>query len=283
MKKVLVTGAGGQLGQCIQKQAEKFPDLEFIFADSETFDLLLPGIMGIYLRKHEIDYCINCAAYTQVDQAETHREMAFHVNSDGVKHLAKACKENGVTLIHFSTDYVFDGNKKGLYSEEDETGPINVYGGSKLSGEECIQQETEAYFIIRTSWLYSDIGHNFYNTIKRKAEAGEELNITTEQLGTPTNAYDLALFVLNIIDGDRREYGVYHYSNLGEGTWHDFAAEILKLHGLDSKVELKENNSFASLAKRPSYSVLSKDKVLRTFKTEILPWKDSLARLAGKI
>ena len=282
MKKVLITGAGGQLGQCFQKQAGKFPDLEFVFATSEMFDLTLTPVMDIYLRKHQFDYCINCAAYTNVEQAESNREMAFHVNADSVKHLARACRDNDVTLIHFSTDYVFDGCKKTLYSEEDETSPINIYGGSKLMGEESIQKEMEKYFIFRTSWLYSDIGHNFYNTIIKRAEAGEELNITTEQTGTPTNAYDLAEFVLRIIDQDSSEYGIYHYSNLGEATWYDFAAEILRLTGNSGKVELKENNSFVTVAKRPEYSVLSKDKTLRTFGQQILPWQESLAALVNR-
>ena len=282
MKKVLITGAGGQLGQCFQKQAGKFPDLEFVFATSEMFDLTLTPVMDIFLRKHQFDYCINCAAYTNVEQAESNREMAFHVNADSVKHLARACRDNDVTLIHFSTDYVFDGCKKTLYSEEDETSPINIYGGSKLMGEESIQKEMEKYFIFRTSWLYSDIGHNFYNTIIKRAEAGEELNITTEQTGTPTNAYDLAEFVLRIIDQDSSEYGIYHYSNLGEATWYDFAAEILRLTGNSGKVELKENNSFVTVAKRPEYSVLSKDKTLRTFGQQILPWQESLAALVNR-
>ena len=282
MKRVLVTGAGGQLGQCFQRIAGDFPDLEFVFADSQAFDVTLTGVMDIYLRQQKVDYCINCAAYTKVDQAETHREMAYHVNSDAVKQLAHACKNNNITLIHFSTDYVFDGSKHSPYSEEDETNPINVYGGSKLSGEEFIQQEMEQYFIVRTSWLYSDIGHNFYNTIRKKAEAGEQLNITTEQRGTPTNGYDLARFVLGIISEGRKEFGIYHFSNLGDGTWYDFAAEILQLSGYSGKVELLENNDFATLAKRPEHSVLSKDKVIRIFQQEILPWKESLARLVKK-
>ena len=282
MKKVLVTGAGGQLGQCFRKQAEAFPELEFVFATSEVFDLTLTPLMDVYLRKHQFDYCINCAAYTNVEQAETHREMAFHVNADGVKHLARACRENGVTLIHFSTDYVFDGGTRALYTETDETSPINIYGGSKLMGEECIQEELEEYFIFRTSWLYSDIGHNFYNTIRKKAAAGEVLNITTEQVGTPTNAYDLALFVLRIIREGSTAYGIYHYSNLGEATWYDFAAEILRLTGYSGKVELNENNSFATVAKRPAYSVLNKDKALKTFGQEILSWEESLAALVNR-
>ena len=283
MKKVLVTGAGGQLGQCFQKQAEQFPDLEFVFATSEMFDLTLTSVMDVYLRERNFDYCINCAAYTNVEQAETHREMAFHVNADGVKHLAKACRDNGVTLIHFSTDYVFDGGKRAVYSEEDETNPINIYGGSKLMGEECIRQEMEEYFIFRTSWLYSDIGHNFYNTIRKKAESGEALNITTEQVGTPTNAHDLARFVLQLISDGSTAFGLYHYSNLGEATWYDFAAEILSLTGYSDKVELKENNSFATVAKRPAYSVLAKEKAVKAFGQEILPWKESLARLVKRV
>lgn len=282
MKRVLVTGARGQLGQCFQKVSADYPDLEFIFADSQEFDISLPAIMDIYLRRQEVDYCINCAAYTKVELAETNREMAFHVNSDAVKHLAQACSRNGITLVHFSTDYVFDGRKDGPYTELDEPCPINVYGGSKLSGEECIAEELDNYFIFRTSWLYSDIGHNFYNTIREKAAAGEQLNITTEQRGTPTNAYDLARFVLTLISSESKEYGLYHYSNLDDATWYEFAAEILRLTGYAEKVELRENNNFPSMAQRPERSILSKDKLISTFQQDILPWKESLARLVRK-
>jgi dTDP-4-dehydrorhamnose reductase len=184
-------------------------------------------------------------------------------------------------LIHFSTDYVFNGKKTSPYSEVDETDPLNVYGASKLLGEQYIQANTSKYFIFRTSWLYSDIGKNFFKTIQNKAEDGETLNITTSQRGTPTNAHDLAEFVLKIIAEDRSNYGIYHYSNLGEATWYDFAKEILQLMKSDTK--LNENNDFETLALRPDYSVLSKEKAKEVFGLDIPHWKDSLKELFQKL
>lgn len=277
MKNVLVTGASGQLGQCIKRLSSRYGDFNFTFTTSEELDITLFGVLGPYFAKHEFDYCINCAAYTKVDQAEKDQELAFLINAEAVKSLAKVCDENSCTLIHFSTDYVFDGKANRPYREDDETGPINVYGASKLLGEKYIQEHLDRYFIFRTSWLYSDIGHNFFNTICRKAKEGEELNITTTQKGTPTNAYDLGGFVLELIASGNTNYGVYHFSNLGEATWYDFAEEILE--HLEQKVPLNENNDFQTLAVRPEYSVLSKDKLQRNFDTPVLNWKESLAQL----
>ena len=279
MKKVLVTGASGQLGQCFRSYEEQFPDLKFTFASSDEIDLSLFGLVNAYFRRNEFDYCINCAAYTNVEQAETNREMAYLVNSDAVKNLAEVCRENDTTLFHFSTDYVFDGEKKEPYMEEDETNPLNVYGASKLYGEEHIERELEKYFIFRTSWLYSDIGHNFYNTIRKKAVPEAVFYITTEQTGTPTNAYDLALYVLKIIEEGSKSYGLYHFSNMGEATWFDFAEEILKLSGKLSEVTLNKDNSYVTVAVRPTYSVLSKEKAQKVFKHQILPWRESLNQL----
>lgn len=279
MKRVLVTGAGGQLGQCFKSYRDRFPKLDFSFVTSDELDLSLFGLVTTYMQKNGFDYCINCAAYTNVEQAETSREMAFLVNSDAVKNLASACNEAGTTLIHFSTDYVFDGEKSTPYKEDDEVNPINVYGNSKLHGEEHLRAQLEEHFIFRTSWLYSDIGHNFFNTIRRKSEPGAVFNITTAQKGTPTNAYDLALYVLTLVEAGSKAYGTYHYSNLGEATWYDFAEEILRLSGKLEDVELNRDNSYRTVAVRPTYSVLSKEKALATFDKEILPWQESLAQL----
>ncbi len=281
MKKVLVTGASGQLGQCFKKKMDHVPNLEFTFTTADELDLTLFGLVDTYIKDHNFDYCINCAAYTNVEQAETSREMAFLINSEAVRNLAQACAENNTCLIHFSTDYVFDGKKDAPYSEEDETNPINVYGSSKLSGEHYIQQKMEKYFIFRTSWLYSDIGHNFFNTILKKAKPGAVFNITTAQKGTPTNAYDLAEYVLRMISSEVEEkhFGIYHYSNLGEATWYDFAQEILQLSGKQDEVKLIKNNDFETVAERPVNSVLSKEKALSTFSEEIPHWKESLAQL----
>lgn len=279
MKKVLVTGAGGQLGQCLKKHSSGFTGMDFSFATSDELDLSLFGMVDTYMEKNNFDYCINCAAYTNVEQAETNREMAFLVNSDAVKNLAQVCDNTETTLVHFSTDYVFDGKKRSPYTEDDKVSPINVYGSSKLHGEEHIRTALEEHFIFRTSWLYSDIGHNFFNTIRRKSESGAVFNITTAQKGTPTNAHDLALYVLHLIDSNSKDYGTYHYSNLGEATWYDFAEEILRLSGNLEEVELNKDNSYKTVAVRPEYSVLSKEKALSTFKRDILPWQESLAQL----
>ncbi len=204
MKNVLVTGASGQLGQCIKRLSVRYQEFNFTFTTSEELDISLFGVLGPYFAKHKFDYCINCAAYTNVEQAEKEQEKAFLINAEAVKNLAEVCDDNNCTLIHFSTDYVFDGKATRPYREEDQTGPINVYGASKLLGEQYIQEHMDKYFIFRTSWLYSDIGHNFFNTICRKAKAGEELNITTTQTGTPTNAYDLGGFVLELLASESK-------------------------------------------------------------------------------
>lgn len=275
--KILVTGAGGQLGKCFRQQAQNFPQLDLTFTTSEDLDLSQFAVVGAYLRREKFDICINCAAYTNVEQAEKEQEMAYLINAESVRNLAKDCEENNCTLIHFSTDYVFNGDKRSPYSEEDETDPLNVYGSSKLLGEEYIIQEMTNYLIFRTSWLYSDIGKNFFNTIKSKAEAGETLGITTTQKGTPTNAHDLAAFILQIIQESNLKSGLYHYSNMGEATWYDFAKEILEQ--MNSSTPLNESNDFQTLAMRPAYSVLSKEKVNSTFGIPILHWKESLRQL----
>lgn len=275
--KILVTGAGGQLGKCFKKASLNYPAFDFTFTTSEDLDLSQFAVVGAYMRREKFDICINCAAYTKVEQAEKEQEMAYLINAESVQNLARDCEESGCTLIHFSTDYVFNGKKNTPYTENDDTEPLNVYGASKLLGEEYIAEAMESYLIFRTSWLYSDIGNNFFNTIRAKAEAGEALNITTSQKGTPTNAHDLADFILEIIAKDKLKYGLYNYSNVGEATWYDFAKEILQL--MKSDTELNENNDFQTLAVRPAYSVLSKEKTQEVFQVPILHWKDSLKQL----
>lgn len=275
--KILVTGAGGQLGKCFKQAASRYPQMDFTFTTSQDLDLSQFAVVGAFLRREKFDVCINCAAYTNVEQAEKEQEMAYFTNAESVRNLAKDCEETGCTLIHFSTDYVFNGRKETPYTEEDTTDPINVYGASKLLGEEYIKAANGSYLIFRTSWLYSDIGKNFFNTVKAKAEAGETLNVTTSQKGTPTNAHDLANFILKIIAEDKPVTGLYHYSNLGEATWYDFAKEILSL--MQSGAELNENNDYQTLAERPENSVLSKEKVLEVFDIPILDWKESLKQL----
>lgn len=279
MKTVLVTGASGQLGKCFEKIADDYPQLDFLFMSSSEVDITDNwGLQQLFASK-EVNYCINCAAYTNVEKAEEEKEKAFLINAEAVKNLAEVCKKNDACLFHFSTDYVFNGKASRPYTEEDETNPINVYGASKLKGEENIAQVFSNYFIFRTSWLYSEFGHNFYKTILRKAEEGAELNITTSQTGTPTNANDLAHLVLEIIADENHDFGLYHFSNKGEATWYDFAKAILEISGNMDKVKLKESNDFKTVAARPAYSVLNKSKVEEAFGQPLLTWRESLEKL----
>lgn len=281
--KILVTGANGQLGQCLQKHSTKYPKTEFLFENSQTLNITSEENLSNYFKTKSPDFVVNCAAYTNVEAAERERNSAFQVNSEAAKSLAKQCKNNGAKLIHISTDYVFDGLKKSPYLEIDSENPINIYGASKLQGETQVSEHMQEFFILRTSWLYSEFGHNFFNTILKKAEDRADLKITTEQIGTPTNANDLAKFILTLIEENSHDYGIYHYSNKGEASWYDFARLILEEKELDDKVSLEAAFSYPTQAKRPKFSVLDKSKTETTFKTKIPHWRESLAGLLQEI
>jgi dTDP-4-dehydrorhamnose reductase len=279
MKTVLVTGASGQLGKCIQKVTENEITIDWLFMDSSEIDITSKTDLEMCFNSKQIDYCINCAAYTNVEKAETEKEKAFSINAEAVRKLAEICKEHKTILIHISTDYVFDGKSESPYKEEDTTNPINVYGASKLLGEKYIQKSIGYYFIFRTSWLYSEFGHNFYNTILRKANENATLNMTTAQKGTPTNANHLAELIVNIIKEENDSYGLYHYSNAGETTWYGFAKEILKVSNNSEKVTLNQDNSYKTIAARPEYSVLDKTKLKINFEVEVASWQDAVLEL----
>jgi dTDP-4-dehydrorhamnose reductase len=279
MKSILVTGASGQLAQCFQKLTREYGHFEFVFMDSSELDVTNKCNITQLFGAKDFDYCINCAAYTNVEKAESEKERAFKVNAEAAKILAEICHFSNTTLFHFSTDYVFNGQSNFPYSEDDKTDPLNVYGASKLKGEENIRKSTDKYFIFRTSWLYSEFGHNFFNTILRKAEEKATLNITTAQKGTPTNANDLAKLVMDIISTENANYGVYHFSNDGEATWYDFAKAILEISGNAEAVELNKDDSYKTVAKRPQYSVLSKKELQQNFKIDLIHWRNSLENL----
>ncbi|WP_062055116.1 dTDP-4-dehydrorhamnose reductase [Aquimarina longa] len=277
--KILVTGSSGQLGQCIQKIQRNYGALDFYFTNSEELNITKKEqIQNLFSNKH-FDFVINCAAYTNVEQAEKEPKKAFWINAEGVKNLSEVCHKENSILIHISTDYVFDGEKDTPYTEEDIPNPINEYGKSKLAGEQYIQQILEKYFIIRTSWLYSEYGHNFFKTILKKSETEKELMITTSEIGTPTNANDLARFIVDLIVNNCEEYGIYHFSNLGEATWYDFAEEILRLSGKLENIILKKTDNYLTFAQRPKYSVLSRQKANKIFNSNIPDWKESIKKL----
>ncbi|WP_108245613.1 dTDP-4-dehydrorhamnose reductase [Muricauda brasiliensis] len=257
MIKVVVTGSDGQLGKTFAEVVSGLDFISFDFKKSKELDIADGDRLQDTFENEHYDFCINCAAYTNVEQAEKYPDLAYQVNAKGVKNLAEVCKKHHTTLIHISTDYVFDGKKDSGYTVEDKTNPINVYGKSKLAGEKFIQQIQPNHYIIRTSWLYSKkYGHNFYRTILNKALAGEDLYVTDAQTGCPTNAESLAKFILNEIVLEEKPFGTYHFTDGKPMTWHDFAEQILKENGLTDKVNLVLDSNYRTLAKRPNNSVL---------------------------
>lgn len=276
MKKILVTGANGQLGKCIQDLAEEQSGLSFVFTDHKELDITSQESAEVLFKDNKFDYCINCAAYTAVDKAEEEAEQAYLINAEGVKHLAMACKENDVILIHVSTDFVFDGRKDTPYTEEDIPNPINVYGKSKLKGEEYVQEILNKYFIIRTSWVYSEYGHNFVKTMLRLGREKDDLNVVCDQFGSPTYAGDLAKVILNIISNNRNVYGLYNYSNEGVISWYDFAKSIFETCNMKLNLKPIKTEEYPAPAARPKFSVLNKDKIKNSFTVEVPVWDDSL-------
>ncbi|MCF8714893.1 dTDP-4-dehydrorhamnose reductase [Joostella atrarenae] len=255
MIKILVTGASGQLGLTIRENKDNYKNVEFVFCDSYELDITNENSIVKAFKEHRPNYCVNCAAYTNVEQAEKEPKKAFLVNADGVKYLADACRIYNITLVHISTDYVFDGEKSEPYCVDDITNPINVYGKSKLQGELYVKESLLKYYIVRTSWLYSkNFGKNFYKTILEKARKGERLYITDNQEGCPTNTETLSNFIIYLILMDKR-YGIYHFSDKERMTWYGFARKILKDNSFNS-IEVIKDNSYKTVAKRPKYSIL---------------------------
>lgn len=255
MKKVLVTGAAGQTGQCMKSLVDDYSDVSFVFFDSTSLDisdkLKLDEVFGL----ERPDFCINLAAYTAVDKAEDDKELAFKVNAEAVLYLAEVCNKYNCVLMHISTDFVFDGEKCVPYVVSDIPNPINVYGASKLQGELYIKANLERYYIIRTSWVYSDYGHNFKKTMLRLAETRNEISVVNDQIGCPTDAMDLCHFLLSLTQGSKA-YGIYHFSGGVVCSWYDFAISIFKESNINIKVNPISTEEYPTRARRPKYSVL---------------------------
>ena len=285
---VLVTGANGQLGQAIRFISEKYAEIEFKFCSSSDLDITSKENCHLVFTKFKPDYCINTAAYTAVDKAESEQEKAHLINVIGVKNLAEVCKEFSTTLLHVSTDFVFDGNRSVTssavempYTEKDLPNPTGVYGQTKLDGEKAIQETLDNYFIIRTSWVYSQFGNNFMKTMLRLASERDSLSVVSDQIGTPTNAVDLAEVLLKIILTDNRQqitdnYGIYNFSNEGDCSWYDFAKKIFEVNNISINLQPIPSSAYPTPAKRPAYSVLDKSKIKSVFGVEILSWEESL-------
>jgi dTDP-4-dehydrorhamnose reductase len=275
--KILVTGANGQLGQELKLASINFPQFEFIFLTKEQLTINDAGSVINSFQSLLPDYCINCAAYTAVDKAESEKEKAFLINAEAVGVLAATCKEFQTKLFHISTDYVFDGNSSIPLKEDDTTSPVNIYGASKLKGEELALQNNADTIIIRTSWVYSEFGNNFVKTMMRLMREKEFVNVINDQIGSPTYAGDLANIILQMINSSKFIPGIYNYSNEGQISWYDFAIAIKRLTGSFCKVNPISTQQYPTPAKRPHYSLLDKQKIKETYRIGITDWKTSLA------
>jgi dTDP-4-dehydrorhamnose reductase len=280
---VLVTGANGQLGQALQSISGNYPEIDFVFCSSSDLDITKKESCEAVFIKYKPNYCLNAAAYTAVDKAESEPEKAQLINVIGSRNLAEACKEYDIILIHISTDFVFDGTNKTSYKEEDTPNPTGVYGLTKLQGEKAIQETFDNYFIIRTSWVYSQFANNFMKTMLRLASERDSLSVVNDQIGTPTNAVDLAEALISIITQTYslqptayNLFGIYNFSNEGQCSWYDFAKEIFEINSIKINLSAIPTTSFPTPAKRPAFSVLDKTKIKKVFQVEIKDWKESL-------
>lgn len=276
---VLVTGANGQLGSEIQNNTHRISN--YYFSDADSLDITDARAIRAFVQQHAINLIVNCAAYTNVDKAEDDCATAEAINHTAVAHLASVCKEFQLPLIHISTDYVFGGTKNTPYSETDTTQPLGVYGRTKLAGEQAIQNSGIEHLIIRTSWIYSlRFGNNFVKTIQRLSGERPQLKVVADQVGTPTNAADLADFIVQAIENAwyRGKREVYHFSNEGVCSWYDFAVAIVAASGNVCEVLPCTSAEFPSKVTRPSYSVLDKTKLKTDFGYRIPYWRDSFLK-----
>lgn len=288
---VLVTGSSGQLGQSLQFITPNYPQINFVFCDSKTLDITNLENCNQVFDKYKPNFCINAAAYTAVDKAESEPEKAFAINVTGAKNLAEVSKKFDTILLHISTDFVFDGNRSVTssavempYTEEDIPNPTGVYGQTKFDGEKAIQQIWEKHFIVRTSWVYSQFGHNFMKTMLRLASERDTISVVNDQIGTPTNAVDLAEVLVSMIIKTRnsklgtRNFGIYNFSNEGQCSWYDFAKKIFEINNISINLLPIPTKSFPTPAKRPSFSVLDKSKIKKVLGIEINNWDISIEK-----
>ena len=287
-KTILVTGAGGQLGNEMQVISSAYTEYYFLFVTKE--DLAIDDTVAVkkYFAGHTIDYCVNCAAYTAVDKAETEKEKAYQVNAEAVGNLAMVCREYSATFIHISTDYVFDGTATVPYKEDHPTSPVNLYGASKLKGEALAMQNNPHSIIILTSWVYAAFGNNFVKTMLRLMSERESINVVSDQQGCPTYAADLAAAIMQIIIQIRQSpailnnslspSAIFNYSNTGATNWHEFAMAIKEISRSKCIVNPIPALQYPTPAKRPQYSVMDTTKIRQTFNLAIPEWKDSLEK-----
>ena len=282
--RVLVTGAEGQLGKCIQRAIEGRGEDDYLFTDVAELDITNKAAVEAFVADNRVDVIINCAAYTNVEKAEDEEDKAHLINAVAVGHLAEAAKRNDALLIHISTDYVYMGGCCSMLTEQSNPQPLNAYGRTKWAGEQAVMASGCHYLILRTAWLYSEYGHNFVKTMLRLTAEREQIKVVSDQLGTPTYAGDLAEAIVSIISERNFHEGVYHYTNLGECSWWQFAKEIACLAGHNKcSIMACTTAEYPTKARRPLNTVLDKSKFLKTFGIVIPEWRESLKKCIDEL
>ena len=276
MKRILITGANGQLGQSIAEISKNYKEIECFFVTRNELDITNEDLVSHYFDDKSFDFVINCAAYTAVDKAEDDQENAFLVNAKATEFLAKISNAKNIPFIHVSTDYVFDGTESVPRLETDQTNPIGVYGQTKLDGENLALANNPKTIILRTAWVYSRFGNNFVKTMLRLFNDKDSISVVADQIGSPTNAIDLANAILEIVSKDELVYGIYNYSNEGECSWFEFAQKIKEFSGSSIEINPVPTSAYPTKAKRPAYSLLDKSKIKEVYQLEIPTWEDSL-------
>lgn len=284
-KSVLIIGANGMLGTCVQDEMDTLSQYHTTATTRKDLDLSDRTSICAFFAEQRFDIIINCAAYTAVDGAESDLEVAEQVNHLAVAQLADIAKSQSSMLLHISTDYVFDGNSTRAYTEQDAPSPINVYGKTKAAGERAVMQAQGHALVIRTSWIYAEHGHNFVRTILRVAEEKEQLQVVNDQLGTPTYARGLAYAIRSVMlhpHSQNLKAQIYHYSDEGIVSWYDFAQAIVEIAGIECSVLPIASEEYPQAAPRPQRSILDKSKIQRDFGIEIFPWREQLAQCIGR-
>ena len=279
MPSYLVTGGSGQLGQCFQAVAKEFPEINLFFASRNEVDITRPETIANFYSKNPFVGIINCAAYTNVDLAENEQESTFKINTEGLQNLIDFAENKNLSIIHFSTDYVFDGESSEPYQEEAVTNPIGIYGKSKLQGEILLSKSSCKNVTIRTSWLFSPFGKNFVKTIARIAKEKSALKVVEDQLGKPTYGIDLARTVLKLISNNTiYTFPILHYANQGVCSWKEFAEAIVNELECKTIVQGITTSAYPTSAIRPKYSILDTGRIEKELQIEIPTWQESLKK-----
>ena len=275
---ILITGSHGQLGNEMQQAAARFPAFRFIYTDVEDLDICDKAALDAFVKANDVNVIVNCAAYTAVDKAEDDVELCYKINAEAVRNIGEVAHQNGLKVVHVSTDYVFDGTNYMPYSEDQDVSPNTVYGKSKLAGEQALMETCEQAVILRTAWLYSSFGNNFVKTMIKLGTERDSLNVIFDQIGTPTYAADLGDTILKILSHETFSPGMYHFSDEGVCSWYDFTKTIHRIAGITCDVRPIETIDYPARTPRPHYSVLNKAKIKATYGITIPHWEESLER-----